>query len=887
MTSVLERGGGAGACRAAQWVALWLLLIGFWVWPAEANYVNFEAKQTRPVCLSEDGLRLYAVNTPDGRLSVFNISNPDHPVLTDEIPVGLAPVSVNCRTEDEVWVVNEVSDSISVVSISQGVVTKTLQIKDEPADVVFAKGRAFVSAGRRNEIAVFSVSNCARVATIAVKGENPRALAVSPDGNSVYVAFALSGNGTTIIPSDLAPAQPLPNLITNAPPEASLIVAATNPAWSGVIQYTMPDHDIAKIDAIDTNSVTYYSRLGTVNLGLAVHPGNGSLYLANTDARNLVRLETNLRGHVVDNRLSCVTTGGVVTIYDLNPGIDYGILPNALAQSNALAQPTALVIDALRDRLYVAAFGSDRVACLDTNGNILARIEVGPTSGAAVDPRNKRGPRGLALRAAAQRLYVLNRIANSLVIINTSNHTVVAEIPVGTHDPTPEVIRRGRGFLYDARLSGNGTVSCASCHVDGEMDMLAWDLGDPDGVMMIVTTVIATVPVPIELHPMKGPMVTQTLRGLDGLEPFHWRGDREDFLAFNPTFSKLMGGSQLSNSDMEAFRDFVETIVFQPNPNQEMDRTLPATLNGADPVAGRNTYLNVPYNIDIPLLPLTCNSCHTAPPGPGSNGVIIPAEAMRSSQPAKVAQLRNIYKKLNFDRRPGAESIGGFGFVHDGVASTIEEFLSLPVFGPFATDDTIKSNLTAFMLCFDTGTAPAVGYGMTIDSSCVAEVGISNQWDLLEGQAAVSNIDLVVKGILDGELRSLYYDATNDLYQTDRSGEGPFTRNALVASILDGDVLSPLGVPHGSGERLGRDRNGNGMLDGDEIRPNLYIASTGGVFVTSWSTNNLGYVLEWSASLSSGVWDTVIGPRSLVAERVVVSNNAALDSLFFRLRRPW
>src|SRR5580765_462649 len=117
---------------------------------AAGSYVNFEGKQTSPVRLSADGTRLLAVNTPDARLSVFDVSQPSNPRLLAEIPVGVEPVSVNPRTSDEVWVVNEVSDSISVVSISQRLVTDTIYVKDEPADVVFAAGKAFVSAARKN-----------------------------------------------------------------------------------------------------------------------------------------------------------------------------------------------------------------------------------------------------------------------------------------------------------------------------------------------------------------------------------------------------------------------------------------------------------------------------------------------------------------------------------------------------------------------------------------------------------------------------------------------------------------------------------------------------------------------------------------------------------------
>jgi hypothetical protein len=35
------------------------------------SYVNFEGKQTNPIRLSPDGSRLFAVNTPDARVSVL------------------------------------------------------------------------------------------------------------------------------------------------------------------------------------------------------------------------------------------------------------------------------------------------------------------------------------------------------------------------------------------------------------------------------------------------------------------------------------------------------------------------------------------------------------------------------------------------------------------------------------------------------------------------------------------------------------------------------------------------------------------------------------------------------------------------------------------------
>src|SRR5256714_3832046 len=98
-----------------------LLACSLW-FRAEATYVNFEGKQTSPIRLSADGTRLFAVNTPDARLSVFDMAQPSNPRLIAEIAVGVEPVSVNPLSNDEAWVVNEISDSISIVSVSRRLV---------------------------------------------------------------------------------------------------------------------------------------------------------------------------------------------------------------------------------------------------------------------------------------------------------------------------------------------------------------------------------------------------------------------------------------------------------------------------------------------------------------------------------------------------------------------------------------------------------------------------------------------------------------------------------------------------------------------------------------------------------------------------------------------
>ena len=118
----------------------------------QSDYKHFEARQLHPIALTPDGSKVLAVNSPDAKLSVFDATTMTRTV---EIPVGVEPVTVRARTNDEVWVVNEVSDTVSIISLISNTVTATMRVGDEPGDVVFAGGKAFVSCSRAGNLQVF------------------------------------------------------------------------------------------------------------------------------------------------------------------------------------------------------------------------------------------------------------------------------------------------------------------------------------------------------------------------------------------------------------------------------------------------------------------------------------------------------------------------------------------------------------------------------------------------------------------------------------------------------------------------------------------------------------------------------------------------------------
>src|SRR5438270_5383524 len=77
-------------------------------------FINFETAPVHPIALSPDHNRLAVCNLADGKLECFDVSS-GHLVPLGSAPVGMDPVSVRFRSANEVWVVNQISDSISVV----------------------------------------------------------------------------------------------------------------------------------------------------------------------------------------------------------------------------------------------------------------------------------------------------------------------------------------------------------------------------------------------------------------------------------------------------------------------------------------------------------------------------------------------------------------------------------------------------------------------------------------------------------------------------------------------------------------------------------------------------------------------------------------------------
>ncbi|HEX9942525.1 MAG TPA: hypothetical protein VGG03_10940 [Thermoanaerobaculia bacterium] len=890
------------------------------------SFTLFESGQVRPLALSPSAKFLFAANTPDNRLEVFHVEDNglEHRA---SIPVGLEPVAVAARNDNEVWVVNHLSDSVSVVELTQGGhsgrVVRTLLVGDEPRDIVFGgsgKGRAFITTAHRGQnvpydpqlttpgvgradVWVFDANQLGNtlagtpLTIVTLFADTPRALAVSPDGSKIYAAAFHSGNRTTalheiFVPNGGVAAGGLPGPDTDADgnprPEVGLIVKFNgthwvdelNRVWDDKVRFSLPDKDVFVINANANppaqvgGTAGYYQGVGTVLFNMAVNPVSGKVYVSNTEAGNEKRFEGpgtfaghSIRGNLHQSRITVLGPAGSVVPRHLNKHINYAAccdaIPNA-ENDKSLALPQEMAVTSDGRTLYVATLGTSKIGVFDT-----AALENNTFTPSTADQIKVSGGglTGLVLHEAKNRLYTLTRFNNSIAVINTVSGAEIASVPL--YNPEPPSVVAGRRFLYDTTISSShGDSSCASCHVFGDFDSLGWDLGNPDGEVQPAPGPFEVPPSAFGLldshHPMKGPMTTQSLRGMANHGPMHWRGDRTGgldnpsaqpdsgsfdevaaFKKFLGAFPNLLGRDvPIDDADMEAFATFILQVMYPPNPVRRLDNQLTP-----DQQAGRDFFMN---NISDFTNLGTCASCHvTDRDANKEHGVAFPGFFGTDGrytfdgqvEALKTPHLRNLYQKIGMFGMPNSpliptddaflgDQVRGFGFNHDGTIATVFNFISISSdnagfnqspgtpggFLPGPAGVIQKRQVEDFQLAFDSNLAPIVGQQTTLTQGNGAVVG--ERIDLLIDRARAGECDLVVKGESNdrgrGE-RGYLYDVASGLFIGNRAADAPVSDASLrQGAAQKGGELTYTCTPPGSGVRVGIDRDEDGVLDGDE-----------------------------------------------------------------------
>ncbi|MEM7247309.1 MAG: hypothetical protein AAF533_18345 [Acidobacteriota bacterium] len=855
-------------------LALTLLLGLALGWPGRslaqglASYYNVESPQVHPIEVvttdDSDNRYLLTCNTPDNMVEVYDTSREDTagtlgaPVL--RIRVGLEPVSVRwVDTLQTFFVANFLGDSITAVALDEGPrglepeLLGTFPVADEPLDltlgVVAGRPTLFVTHLTIDRISLF----------------DPVALTALNDGTPALVD--LDGDTTP----DEALKQPWTSAVGPAACADRLFVlghlGGNRPAY---------DFDLYSQDLAGGNT-DKLGGLGAINWNMTFND-NGDLFVVGSAASNrtvsgVSALSVQPTGFVQTMlyvvRGACDFDSATITPIDLN--LD-GVSP--AAKSDALATATDVLV--VGNQIWVTAFSSDRVGVVQVSPFAPQfwpkhRVDIPLLPGAEYA---RSGPRGLAFKpthasstgsVTPARVYVANRLSQSVAILDPSvlPPTLIGQFELPS-DSTPVHVREGRKFLYSAELSGNGFVSCSSCHPDGRTDGMAWDVSDgvTTNIPFDLNSLFGTNNLQTTQPGEKGIMVTQSLQGLLNFEaplgegaslvsngPFYWRGTRHaggdacehsDFGAFNSAFVELLGAPDvcpdpietagLTDTEIDLYEEFVNSIHYPPNPRQPPDRRFSGSF-GSDPDdvddgEGALRGMKVFHLMDsIPGNGLSCVHCHSLPEG--SNNLItetrsaIDRDGVATSEinSLETAALRGLFQKEamldlfpdidgNLEVRSGDE-----GLAHAGSEADIHEFVedafSSPLCAPASAPCGNTNDVVRFIEEMDFGTGPAVGRSLTLTFANKGSQSVDAELDLLEQQAREANAGLVITAGAFGywlDPSTCQLDAMGAIdpdscrYRSEPT-VGSFTRAAILATLDPGERFIVQATP------LGRERH--------------------------------------------------------------------------------
>jgi hypothetical protein len=528
-----------------------------------------------------------------------------------------------------------------------------------------------------------------------------------------------------------------------------------------------------------------------------------------------------------------------------------------------MALPLEMAVSKNGKTMYVAMLGSSKIGVYDTTQ--LENDTFFPNANDQIAVSGG-GPTGVVIDEARRQLYVLTRFDNSISVVDTQQRREVNHVSM--YNPEPPSVTRGRRFLYDASISAHGDSACATCHVFSDNDDLSWNLGNPDDDEIPnnnPTRIDLPFPFPPfdhDFQAMKGPLATQSLRGMANHGPMHWRGDRTGSLTepniqpdsgaynerealrqFQAGFVGLLGRSgELAAEDMEAYIDFQLQVMYQPNPIANLDGSWTA-----DQQAGLDFFFNPISDSGV----ITCQGCHVLDrDGNREFGVQFPgffgADGRQATevfpQLFKIPHLRNLYTKvgmfgfpvelsplLEFAEPSGhtGDQIRGFGVSRAGDIDTAFRFLHATNFSqnflggpnpegfaPFAAGDPQRRQVEAFLLAFPTNHMAIVGQQITITEDDAASA--TARMNLLVARADAGDCDLIAKGDLGLRSRGFAYVGGGQ-FLSDRAADGHVSLATLLAAVnRPRESLTFTCAPLGTGYRMGVDRDDDGVLDQDD-----------------------------------------------------------------------
>ena len=542
-----------------------------------------------------------------------------------EIPVGRQPTDVTFDPSGQrAFVSNRLDDTVSVVDVREREVTTVLEVGDEPHGVLLDRPgkHLYVLNTSIDSISVFDATTLREIKRLTAS-RSPWSLALSPDGRRLFVTNTLSR-----------------------------FVPERTPSMS-------------EVTIIDTERTVVVDRkvLPAANLlqGVAWHPSGDYAVITLNRTKNLVPMTRLLQGWTISNGIGIVWRDGTID--------------QVLLDQPHLSFPDPADVIITPDGKYALATssGSDRVAVVDLpkltsmlkaatpyeRSRVFPNHLGKPTEFIAAFIPTGDSPRGITCSADGSRAYVANALDDSVTVINLSTLEASARIDLGGPEEIT-IVRRGEKLFHDANITFRRQFSCHTCHPDGHIDGITYDI-EPDGLGV-------------------NPVDNRTLRGINDMAPYKWEGT-------NPSLRRQCGPrlavfftriQPFTPDELTALDTYICTIPRPPNRYRKLGAPLtPAQRRGK--AMFERTRTN-----DGRLIPVKqrCVNCH--PPPLYNDGFV---HDVGTKMPLDRAGEFDSPHLLNiYDSAP---------YLHNGMARTLEEIWT--TFNPYdqhgVTNDMTKDQL--------------------------------------------------------------------------------------------------------------------------------------------------------------------------------------------------
>jgi YVTN family beta-propeller protein len=531
--------------------AIFALVMLAFHWPVHAQASKDAAEYLSPgeIAVSADGRRLYVLCERSDELRVVDAENGStlKSIAVGHIPRGLA-LSPDGR---HVYVSNSWDDSVSVIDAANLALIRTLPTGWEPTGLVTDQADATLYVANRlsDDISVIDLASGREVKRISA-GRGASYLTRSADGNRIYCTHVY------------------PNLrgARQAPESEITIVDTTS-------QEVVERRELHNVGGVFHLALSTDGRLGVA---------------AQMRPKNLIPVAHVEHGWVCGNS---------ITLFGADAGGTVQVPLDEL--DRYFAMPFGIAIGRDKSKIYVSTSGSDSVTVVsvaklleftgahrepianDLSASahyVTARIPVG------------KNPRGMTLSPDGRRLYVVNRMDDSISVIDTASDTVASTIDLG--GPSRITARRkGEQIFYSARYAFQGQFGCANCHIDATFDGMQWDL-EPDGFGKEIVD-------------------NRSIESLSGTEPFKWNGANRDLLAeCGPRTAMYFYRSQsYDERELNQLASFVMAIPLRPNRYR-----LPGGELTAAQARGKAIFERTRYKNGRPLPRHNqCAYCHRGP----------------------------------------------------------------------------------------------------------------------------------------------------------------------------------------------------------------------------------------------------------------------------------